>query len=214
MEIDPQIIKAESEARIQALGGKVCDWLPWIDRTVLRTASEVCNRTLAMHAMLQLAFNAPKDAIRGWLEDNELLGSLSIRETQILSSIEEDLDAQTETNLYWYIEAIWALVWVGSFIPRIDITRPVGNDLASYLPNLQANEGAADFRTSFRRRPFAEIFKELDFYYRAHWYARDGQLNGYATQPFEIDIIMERRKALEWVCDVSTQDWDETQDST
>lgn len=54
----------------------------------------------------------------------------------------------------------------------------------------------------------------LDLYFRAHWYARDGQLNGYPTAPFDLDIIMERRKTLEWLVDRSIEDWDDTPQDT
>jgi hypothetical protein len=49
---------------------------------------------------------------------------------------------------------------------------------------------------------------------RAHWYARDGQLNGYATGIFSLDVIMERRKALEWISDRTIEDWDDSPEST
>jgi hypothetical protein len=53
----------------------------------------------------------------------------------------------------------------------------------------------------------------LDLYFRLHWWTRDGQLNGYETGDVRLDIIMERRKALEWVLDDSC-DWDNVELST
>jgi hypothetical protein len=54
----------------------------------------------------------------------------------------------------------------------------------------------------------------LDLYYRAHWYARDGLLNGYATEPFNLDVIMERRRALEWISDRNLADWEDAPEDT
>jgi hypothetical protein len=53
----------------------------------------------------------------------------------------------------------------------------------------------------------------LDLLYRAHWFARDGQLNQYQTKGFNIDAIMERRKALEWLLNLE-YDWDNVDMST
>jgi len=49
----------------------------------------------------------------------------------------------------------------------------------------------------------------LDLYYRAHWYAREGSLKGFSTGVFNLDIIVERRKALEWISDSKIEDWDD-----
>lgn len=207
--VDPQAVKATSEAEVLRLGGKVCDWLPTVEIQSLRSVSEVADRTLAMHGMVQLAFNAPKEVVRTWLAQNGVLSALSHRERDILAS-DGDLEEQERTDLYWYIEALWALAWVGAFIPNLRPTEPVGNNLAALLPDIRVNESETNFRSAFRLRPVDSLFSMLDLYYRSHWYARDGQLNGYATEPFSLDVIMERRKALEWVSDSTIEDWDDT----
>jgi len=48
----------------------------------------------------------------------------------------------------------------------------------------------------------------LDYFYRAHWVARNSNLNGIKDDKVNMSIIMERRKAHEWVCD-SSVDWDD-----
>jgi hypothetical protein len=207
--VDPQAVKAASEAEVLRLGGKVCDWLPTVEIESLRSMSEVADRTLAMHGMVQLAFNAPKEVIRAWLAQNGLLPALSHRERDILGN-EGELAEQERTHLYWYIEALWALGWAGSLIPNLSPIESVGSNLAALLPDIRVNESGSSFRTVFRLRPVESLFPMLDLYYRSHWYARNGQLNGYATEPFSLDVIMERRKALEWVSDSTIEDWDDT----
>ena len=75
-------------------------------------------------------------------------------------------------------------------------------------------KAARGFRSAFRLRPDESLLPMLDLYYRSHWYARDGRLNGYATEPFNLDVIMERRKALEWASDSTIEDWDDTPEDT
>ena len=212
--MNPQDIKAESEKQILAMGGNVCEWLPWLDRTQPRDTIAAADRSLMLHAMLQIHFGAPTYVIASWLTDNQLEYGLSRRERELLSKRTEDIDQQEKTDLYWYIEALWTMVWAGTLISDLAVDQPVGENLASLLPDIRRNEDASGFRRRYRLRPFDEVFRMLDLYFRAHWYARDGQLNGRSTEPFQIDSIMERRKALEWLADRSIEDWDDTPEDT
>jgi hypothetical protein len=47
-----------------------------------------------------------------------------------------------------------------------------------------------------------------DLSYRFHWWTRDAQLKGQGTGYERLDIVMERRKALEWILDCE-MDWDD-----
>ena len=214
MSVDPLKAKTRSEQAIIALGGKTLDWLPWLDRTEARSSAEVATRALAMHGLLQIYFGAPAPVIASWLAVNRAESSLSKRERMILATPEGSLSEQDRTNLYWYLESLWALVWSGGLVPELAIQERVGSGLASLLPDIRAGEGGGVFRERFVLRPFPALYQMLDLYYRAHWYARDGHLNGYSTGLFNLDVIMERRKALEWICDQTVEDWDDTQDST
>jgi hypothetical protein len=203
-------VKAESEQRIIDLGGQICDWLPWLERTNPRAEAEVINRALTMNAMLQIHFGAPAAVVADWLEEHQLSNNLSARERAILDNPEVEIDDQDRSDLFWYIEALWAFAWMGCLIPDLRIENRVGDNLASLLPKLQNNEPPNEFRRRFSLRPFAELYAKLDLYYRAHWYAREGQLRGFDTGKFSADVIVERRKALEWVCDTAVADWDDT----
>jgi hypothetical protein len=207
-------VKARSERAILALGGKTLDWLPWLERTESRESAEVATRALAMHALVQIHFGAPTSVIASWLHNNAAEAVLSKRERAIIEAPESSLSEQDRTNLYWYLESLWALVWAGQVVQDLPINQRVGEGLASLLPDIKIGEDGRRFRDSFVLRPFGELFEMLDLYYRAHWYARDGHLNGYPTGVFDLDVIMERRRALEWICNRTVPDWDQTEDST
>ncbi len=64
-----------------------------------------------------------------------------------------------------------------------------------------------------RLRSHEELFRMLDLYYRLHWWTRNAQLTGQDTGEVRLDIIMERRKALEWIMDANC-DWDSVELST
>ncbi|MFL5537927.1 MAG: DUF4272 domain-containing protein [Longimicrobiaceae bacterium] len=62
-------------------------------------------------------------------------------------------------------------------------------------------------------RPHSELLAMLDLYYRLHWYAEDGRLNGYPTPDVSLDVVTEWRRALKWVLDPETG-WDDVDLST
>ncbi len=166
-----------------------------------------------MNALGNIFYRAPILTVKDWIEDNNLSKYLSTSERKLLTKNNEELSEEELTNLYWYIEGLWTLLWAGGLIPQLDFARPVEDTLVSLVPNLKLNEGGNEFAQKMKLRPNSEIFAMLDLYYRLHWYAMDGRLNGYSTEPISLDVVMERRKALEWLMD-SKSDWDHIDLST
>ena len=120
--LDPNAVKRESEAIIRRAGGEICDWLPVLDRGApTRDVGAVVRRALILNAMLQIGFQAPIAVIKDWINRNGLADDLSESEREILEKDNEDLTEQERTNLYWYIEALWAMVWAGQLIPDLDL---------------------------------------------------------------------------------------------
>jgi hypothetical protein len=163
--------------------------------------------------MLQIAFKAPIPFIRQWIVENGLEDDLVESERLILDKSGADLTEQELVDLHWYLEALWALAWAGGLIDELFFDQPVGDNLASLCPNLQRNEPGSNFIQRMRLRPHTELFRMLDLYYRLHWWTREAQLQGQATGDASSDIIVERRKALEWVLD-ARNDWDHVQLTT
>lgn len=163
--------------------------------------------------MLQIAFKAPIPIVKRWISENGLDDDLVESERAILDKSNAELTGQERANLFWYVEALWALAWAGGLIDRLPFDKPAGDNLASLSPNLQQNEDGSKFLERMRLRPHDELFRMLDLYYRLHWWARDAQLQGQPTGGVSIDIVMERRKALEWVLN-ARDDWDNVEVST
>jgi hypothetical protein len=206
--VDPIAVKTESEAAVRAAGGKICDWLPHLERASLRPHNEIVGRALVMNALLNIHFKAPIPIVAKWIEKHRLSSHLSNGERELLRRTNDDLSEQQVTDLFWYIEALWALMWVGGLIDDLPFQTPVEDRMASMCPSLERDEGPEKFAARMRVRSPDEVFRMLDLYYRVHWWARDGQLNGYSTEPASLDVVMERRKALEWALDPKC-DWDD-----
>ncbi len=162
---------------------------------------------LLMCGLREIALGRTVEEVRQWAIENKLTQALSPLEKRILEKPGEQLTDREKIKLSWYIEAIWAFAWAGSLIPDIPIEVGVGDQLNLLLEGMQ--KSGTGLESAFRLRPQREIYRKLDLYYLAHWYARDGQVNGYNTGAFDIGAIMERRKALEWLNDREISDWDE-----
>jgi hypothetical protein len=211
--LDPVRVKTKSESVIRKLGGQVCDWLPVLGETAIRTQEQLVGRSLVMNALLNVYFKAPISVVSDWIARHGLQEHLSDEERKLLNERNDELSEQERTNLYWYIEALWALMWAGALAFELNPALGVPETMASLTPNLQRKENGAKFSEKMQLRPYVELFEMLDLYYRLHWWARDGVLNGYSTAPVSHDIILERRKALEWLLD-STTNWDRIELST
>lgn len=212
--IDPSASKAESESIIRAYGGQICDWLPVLElRVQPRDVDAIVRRALILNALLQIYFKAPVALVRDWIDRNGVARDLSNSERNILTKADSDLTEQERINLYWYIESLWTLVWAGQLISNLPFDERVGNSLASFCPALHRNEDGSKLHETMRLRPVEELFQMLDLYYRLHWWTRNADLTGQDTGAVRLDIIMERRKALEWLLD-PTCDWDHVNDST
>lgn len=200
-------VKARSEQIILQAGGRICNWLPYIDGEQPRGQADLVGRALVLNALINIAFKAPIPIIKNWIDANGLATSLSRGERGLLQKRNEDLSGQELTDLQWSLEALWALMWAGSLVPDLPIDSHVPDTMATLVPNLEKNEGGSKFTQKMRLRPHAQLYQMLDLYYRAHWYTEDGRINGYPTGSIISDIVMERRKALEWLLDASS-DWD------
>ena len=207
--MNPTEVKKESEKLILDRGGEILDWLPILERTEnMRSNAELIDRALILNALINIYFEAPVPVIKGWIEQYGLVSSLSEYEKKLLNKENEDLSEQEKINIYWYIEALWALMWAGNLIDDLPIDKHVEDYQAELCPNLQKGEDDSRFRQTMRIRTQEEMFKMLDLYFRAHWYTRNSLLNNHSTGNMNDSVVLERRKALEWVID-NTLDWDD-----
>src|SRR3712207_6507679 len=92
--VDPLQTKKRSEQIILNAGGKICDWLPYLDQTQPRSLPELVGRALVMNALLNIHFQAPVPIIRGWIDSHGLAAHLSNSERALLSKSNADLSEQ------------------------------------------------------------------------------------------------------------------------
>ena len=113
--IDTEAVKRDNEAIIRGHGGQICEWLPCPDpRAPRRDVRAVARRALVLNAMLQIAFQTPIPIIKRWISENGLDDDLVESERAILDKSNAGLAGQERANLFWHVEALWALAWAGA----------------------------------------------------------------------------------------------------
>ena len=207
-----QQIKSENDQLISQKGFRVNNWLPILDTPKLRTVEEIKGRMSVMNAMINIAFEAPTYIIEEWIKAQKLTVFLSDSEKQILAKENEDLTEEEINSLMWYLEALWALMWLTQMVDKLDAEKHVGDNMASLLPNLEDGDTNKKLDNIKEIRSEQEIYTMLDYYYRLHWYCVDERLNGREPKLNEGQVY-ERRKALEWAFNRSN-DWDDVEMGT
>ncbi|RQO70688.1 DUF4272 domain-containing protein [Pedobacter sp. KBW06] len=207
-----QQIKLENDQIINEKGFRVNNWLPILDTPKLRTAEEIKGRMSVMNAMINIAFEAPTYIIDEWIKAQKLTAFLSDSEKEILAKENEELTEEEINTLMWYLEALWALMWLTKMVDKLEAEKHVGDNMASLLPNLEDGDTNEKLDNIKEIRPELEIYTTLDYYYRLHWYCVDERLNGREPKLNEGQVY-ERRKALEWAFN-RTNDWDDVEMGT
>ena len=206
--IDPEEIKIKNTKTLRKNGIEVIEHLPHLETPEFREPKQVAKRMMALLGLFQLHLEAPKEIIKAWIETNKLTETLTTEESEFLNQDYKELSEQNQINIYWYVETIWTFAWIGGLHSHLTFNTGVEDTLASYLPNIERNESAKPFIDKFKLRSEVEIFTMLDKFYRAHWFARNNNLKGITSDKVDLDIIMERRKALEFAC-YKELDWDD-----
>lgn len=205
-------IKSDNDAIIENKGYRFNRWLPFLEDPKLRSIDEIIGRMSVMNALINIGFEAPTHIIKNWIEDQNLSHHLSDSEKEILEIENEDLTQLQINTLLWYLEGLWALMWLTEMIDQLDAEKFVGDEMASLLPNLEQGDSNEKLNKLQEIRPELDVYKMLDFYYRLHWYCVDERIKGQEALLNE-GVIYERRKALEWAFN-SESDWDNVEMST
>jgi hypothetical protein len=205
--MDTAAIRKRSLKEAARLGYAVSAELPLSDFDVkARDVNELVDRCLVLHALIAVSCGFPRDAVRAWLGQEDLTGSLSASERRYL----EAGDASDDEFYRGLSESVWAFVWALGMAPKLDFAKLCPNDLVRMLPSLKTGESSSTFRSRAQQRSIDDLLAAADLAYCLDWAATDASLRGEA-QPGRVPawVVVERRRALEWV--LSDQDWDDVQ---
>lgn len=207
------LVRQRNINRVAALGVPVNVQLPAIGASSVRTQEAVAGRCLAELAAYQLYLRAPPEPVRAWVSANGVEHHLAASEREMLARPRGGIARHERIDLSWWIESIYGLLWVLGLKHDLGPEVRVPDDLVRLTPNIERGEPAAPFFESVRLRSPDELAAMTDLFYVAHWSAREARLTGQSPGPLVEREIVERRRALDWSID-DTTDWDHIDQST
>jgi hypothetical protein len=181
---------------------------------VIREASEIATRALALFAVVGTALGAPKAETVEWLRAESLWDALSPAEASFFT--DEPPSERQWVNASWRSEALLMLLWSLGAIDRLPGLNEqcIPGEFQAILPPF-ADVELRDFIATARRRPDAELLAMAESLLDSHWEARDARFNGRPMPShLNIGIIQERHHGINWVIGYEGSPWDEVTTDT
>ncbi|MDE7395362.1 MAG: DUF4272 domain-containing protein [Clostridiales bacterium] len=189
-------------------------YLPILESDVkLKDKATVCRRAVANMLAIQHAcdFANGDDVKESRKFFKRLLKSYGVAKD--LLPIEESVfkgkcTEQDVTNVIWTYEANWVLLWALGKIETLDFPKDVCKTEEA-IAAIQSFAHVDDFIKDCELRSPDEILDALDQYYCYHWACVEKRIKP-DTNIGELnpDVVVERRKALEWLIS-GESDWNE-----
>lgn len=170
-------------------------WEPG-DEVDLRPRRALEGRAAILDVVLARAFGMPGITALEWLAEAGLEDDLTGPEREFLYSGDGDARA-----FALHTEALAALGWLLSLVPRLDPTAPGAPNVATFFPDLPAGESYRMWqaRTLASPRHPAEAAAALDLYYCLDWsYLQAEREHRQLPGAIDSNAIGQRRWALEW----------------
>jgi hypothetical protein len=178
------------------------DALPLLDdMTISRSPDEIVDRIFGMLCLAASAYGLDRKRALAWLKREGNPEALTLQEREFLGG------SQMNPTLFMeQIEGMWALCWCLKIVPDLDFSKPCAAGFAKLLPDLKKDEASAAFREKVCLRYFEEIVAKCDLAYCLHWGLVHQGLSDKQNKTSKAYVIVERRRALEWL--FSDENWD------
>lgn len=203
--MSPEKAKSNSYLLLRKGGIPINEHLPVIEAPESlspQDAKAVARRSVVLSYVIGIAYGADVARLNSFLVESGLIEYASTNEKDLLGRTQHT--EQEKINAGWLAECVQSLAWCMRLV-ELDPFRRCDDDLASHFPRPFVDPSA--FIEAAQLRPFEEIYQQADLHYRLHWAARNARLLGEHSALSE-ELIMERRKPLDWVIGVEG-DWDE-----
>lgn len=192
--------------------------LPFIDYSLkkIRSKEEVCRRIVILYSLKALSLY-PEDmlSIKSFLKSGGYIDFMSSKEITIFK--QKKITYTQEIEFSWYKESLYVLLWYSNIIEDNELNFPTNEVILDkkYLDILPPECDFGFFKAKISLREYVCLIEELYFYYYLNWIVKKDQLSflqklfiGNDKKKLNKSVIIERRKALEWIVD-SGLDWDD-----
>ena len=208
--------KRENIEKLKKLKINYIDHLPTIEDSKevrLKDADYISKKAIATLLVIQIAFDAGNDDFDASKEAmGELLKQFGVEE--YLTCKERDLyegnySQQDLADISWEYETYWALIWALGLIENEEVEVPAEPcDCMKAIQFVSKCKSYAEFKEKVKLRDIEEVLDMLDLYYRYNWATVDQLLNPAKNISINHEVVVERRKGLEWLVS-DLEDWDE-----
>jgi hypothetical protein len=196
--------------RLKKFGVPFNSNLPELEKNRFKNSKDVAIRVNIMHVFIAI-YDNPESIhfFNNLIKELGLYNFLSKSEKVILER--GKFLKQEEIDISWYQESLFVLCWCMGIIDKVESPLKevkLGHIFSLIPPEVDLNK----FIQTSKLIDGNRIKLELYFYYAIHWALKHpnewGFFNKFKYSKFDISIIKERRKALEWVFDENVG-WDE-----
>jgi len=204
--MDKQKIRNRSLKTARQLGYPTNENLPLLDEVEqVRSTDEAGKRLLCVYAAVACSYGYPKDKALAWLSREDAFEHLADSEREYLNA---SANRNSNAKWQWQVEALWAMAWSLGCQSSLDFSDSCSDSFIQLLPDIAKDESTKDFQEKLTLRNSAELAAQADLAYCLHWAVRQAQTQNSPT-PGKVpgDVIVERRRALEWL--ISGESWDE-----
>lgn len=214
--IDTAKIRKSNLNNIEKLGYNSNINLPLIENKEFKKSSEILNRIIILHILYAVYLEGSKsiDFFYNEIRKNNLQGYLSTKEKLFFKT--KKISRFDLINFSWYKESIFVLLWSMKQIKDDTSVLKIEEIDMSDFYHLMPPE--KDYYSFFELEIIDEykIYELLDYYYLLHWKVKKNNdltfierlLKRKNENKINESVILERRKALEWIADANL-DWDD-----
>jgi hypothetical protein len=197
-------LRSASHSEARRLGYATNPSLPLLDANLwLRPKNQITLRALTLHCVVAASYGFPKVQSFDWLNQEHLTDALTHKERSFLSGgVTDAIHFQLQG------ECLWVFAWALGRVERLDFALPASDNLVTLYPDLKNSESSAKWREDLRLRSRTEVLAACDLAYCLHWAINQSRIDGRKgigrLKPY---IIVERRRALEWM--LGQAEWDD-----
>lgn len=195
-EMNTRDLRRRSLKIARELGYAENESLPLLDDDigVTRDKDAIVDRALCLYGTLSVAYGFDRKKALKWIEDQNLSESCTSLEREFLHGAgASSLEMKTR------VEGLYVMAWVLGLYEDLDFTGLCPSDLVLKFPNIKENEPSMSFRAAVAVIDVVSIVGMADLAYCLHSAIREEELARRPTGRLPAYVIVERRRALEWL---------------
>jgi hypothetical protein len=194
--------------RLEKEGIPFVNYLPKLENGNYRDRKIIASRVAILFIFKKLSSDKSGISIvKDYIERHNLDNYLTTEELSVLNT--NTLTFQQEINFSWYQESLFMLIWCLEIINSVPPAYQEVN-INKVVELIPPYVDPKRFNSNSNLRDWNSIKNELDYYYHLHWaikHPESWKSNFSLRRKLNISIIVERRKALEWVYN-NELEWD------